>query len=75
MLEVIVATPGKVIFEGTARSVVLPGEQGVFELLSYHKPFLSRLISGKMIIDEQEFSIRRGVIGFNQNRATIVIEE
>ena len=75
MLEVVVVTPEKVIFEGKAKSVVLPGEQGVFELLSYHKPFLSRLISGRMIINEQSFPIRRGIVGFNQNRATIIVEE
>ena len=75
MLEVIVSTPEKVIFEGKANSVILPGEQGVFEALSYHKPLLSRLISGKLIIDEQIFPIRRGIVGINLNRATIIVEE
>ncbi|MFH1339472.1 MAG: hypothetical protein ABIH40_06490 [Candidatus Omnitrophota bacterium] len=75
MLEVVVATPEKVIFEGKAKSITLPGEQGVFEILSFHKPLLSRLISGQLVIDEQSFSIRRGVAGFNRNRATIIVEE
>ena len=75
MLEAVLATPQKIIFEGKAKSMVLPGEQGVFELLSYHKPFLSRLVSGRIIIDQQSFSIRRGIIGFNQNRVTIIVEE
>ena len=74
MLEVIVATPEKVIFEGRAKSLVLPGEQGVFEALSFHKPLLSRLVSGKLIIDGQSISIRRGIVGINHNRATIVVE-
>ena len=75
MLEVVVATPEKVIFEGKANSVVFPGEYGVFEVLSFHKPLLSRLISGKLIIDEQIFPIRRGVVGVNHNKATIIVEE
>ncbi|MDD5729603.1 MAG: hypothetical protein PHN57_00530 [Candidatus Omnitrophica bacterium] len=75
MLDVIVVSPEKVLFEGKARSVILPGEQGVFEVLSYHKPMLSRLIGGKVIIDEQRFSVRRGLAGVNMNKATIIIEE
>lgn len=66
----------KVLFEGKAHSLSLPGEQGVFEVLPYHKPLLSRLIGGKVIINnEQEFFVRRGVIGFNLNRATVIVEE
>lgn len=75
MLEIIVVTPEKVLFEGKAKSVIFPGEQGVFEVLPFHKPLLSRLVSGRLIIDEQTFLIRRGIVGFNQNRATIIVEE
>ena len=75
MLEVVVATSEKVIFEGKAESVILPGEQGVFEILSFHKPLLSRLVSGRLIIDEQSFLIQRGIVGVNHNKATIIVEE
>ena len=76
MLEVTLLSPNKVLFEGKARSVILPGEQGVFEVLSYHKPLLSRLISGKVIINnEHEFAISRGIVGINLNKATVVVEE
>ncbi|TBR17586.1 F0F1 ATP synthase subunit epsilon [bacterium] len=75
MLDVTVVTPEKVIFEGKAKSIILPGEQGVFELLPYHKPLLSRLVSGKLLIDKSAFSIRRGIVGINHNKATIIIEE
>ena len=75
MLEVVVATPGKIIFEGRANSVVCPGEHGVFEIRSFHKPLLSRLITGRLIIDEQPFPIRRGIVGIKHNRAMIIVEE
>jgi len=75
MLEVVVATPGQVIFEGKAKSLVLPGEQGVFEVLSFHKPIISRLISGRLMVDDQAFLIRRGIVGINANQATIIVEE
>lgn len=76
MLELIIMNESKVLFEGRARSIMLPGEQGVFELLAYHKPLLTRLIGGKVVINnEQEFAISRGIVGFNLNRATVIAEE
>lgn len=75
MLEVIVLTPEKIIFEGSAKSIIFPGEQGVFEVLSYHKPLLSRLISGKLVIDGNVLPIRRGIVGLNKNKASVIVEE
>lgn len=75
LLEISVLGPKEVIFEGKAKSVILPGEQGVFEILPFHKRALSRLISGTLLIDEESFPIRRGVVKVNQNRVTIIVEE
>jgi F0F1-type ATP synthase epsilon subunit len=75
MLEVVATTSERTIFEGRAKSVILPGEQGVFEVLPFHKSLLSRLISGRLIIDGNVFPIQRGIVAFNHNKATIIIEE
>lgn len=75
MLDVIIYSPEKLLFKGQANSVVFPGETGVFEVLSYHKPLLSRLIGGNIIVDEKLFKIRCGIVGMNRNKATIVVEE
>jgi F0F1-type ATP synthase epsilon subunit len=75
MLEVSLLTPKEVIFEGKACSIILPGEQGVFEVQPFHKRILSRLISGILFIDEQSFSVHRGIAKVNQNKVTIIIEE
>jgi F-type H+-transporting ATPase subunit epsilon len=76
MLEVIVLSPQRVIFEGGAKSVILPGENGVFEILSFHKNIMSRLLKGNIIIDgERKIPIRRGVIKVERNIATIIVEE
>ncbi len=75
MLDVVIYSPEKKIFQGKANSVVFPGESGVFEILPYHKPFLSRLVSGKIIVDNQVFNIRCGIMGIEHNKATVVIEE
>ena len=34
------------IFEGTAMSVILPGAEGEFEILDFHKPIISKLKKG-----------------------------
>lgn len=76
MLELTILSPQQVIFEGAAKSVVLPGESGVFELLSFHKNIISRLIGGNIIIDNKKIlPIRRGVIKLENNAATIIVEE
>lgn len=74
-LYVSVLTPEKIIFNGKADSVIVPGEQGVFEVLPFHKRILSRLLSGTLYIDEYCISIVRGVIVANYNKVSIVVEE
>jgi F-type H+-transporting ATPase subunit epsilon len=75
MLDVSVLSPKEVIFEGEANSIILPGEQGVFEVQPFHKRILSRLISGVLFVDGQSFSVQRGIVKVNQNKVTIIIEE
>jgi F-type H+-transporting ATPase subunit epsilon len=74
MLDVVLLTPEEKVFEGKAESIKLPGEHGEFEIMSYHKPVISRLIGGSLIIDGRVYPVRRGIIGFNQNKATIIVE-
>ena len=75
LLNVSLLTPTRIVFEDKAKSVIVPGEEGVFEILGFHKRLLSRLISGKILIDQQSFPIRRGVVKVDQNNVTIVVEE
>ena len=75
LLNVLLLTPTRVILEDKAKSIIVPGEEGIFEVLGFHKRLLSRLVSGTILIDQQSFPIRRGVIKVDQNKVTIVIEE
>lgn len=51
-----------VIFEDKATSVVLPGRDGEFEILDFHKPIISRLKKGIITVDNtKEFMIEGGV--------------
>ena len=74
LLDVSILNPKEVVFEGKAKSVILPGEQGVFEVLPFHKRILSRLISGTLVVDEKSFTIQRGIAKIDQNKVTIIIE-
>ena len=74
MLDVTVISPRETVYKGQANSVILPGEYGVFEVLLFHKPLLSRLIEGMIDIDGQSYSILRGVVKVEENRVTAIVE-
>lgn len=75
LLEVVILTPKEAIFEGKAKSVILPGENGVFEILPFHKGIVSRLISGNLFIDGEKIPIRRGMVKLYKNQMTVIMEE
>ncbi|MFH0985436.1 MAG: hypothetical protein V1882_07845 [Candidatus Omnitrophota bacterium] len=66
--------PGGVVFEGKAQRVIFPGKSGTFEILVNHKPLLSRLRSGTIIVDNQEILISQGVVRVLSNRVLAIIE-
>jgi F-type H+-transporting ATPase subunit epsilon len=74
-LTVLIATPERVLYEGNAQSVVLPGEKGVFEVLPFHKRLLSRLLEGRVIVDGKSMQIRRGVAKVGENHVTVIVED
>jgi F-type H+-transporting ATPase subunit epsilon len=74
MLQVIVTSPERVLFAGTAQRVVVPGEQGTFEVLPLHRPLISRLGGGVVEIDEQKLRIRRGAVRVADDVVTAVVE-
>lgn len=73
-LHVIMLSPGRVVFDGAAYSVVLPGEQGTFEVLPLHRPLVSRLGPGMALIDGRALPIRRGVVRVADDVVTAVVE-
>ena len=73
-IDVLIATPQGVVFEGRAGSALLPGEWGVFEVLPYHKPLLSRLISGIIVVDQKRLHIKKGVVEVRGNKVTAIVE-
>ena len=74
MLQVLVVGPERILFEGNARRVVLPGEQGVFEVAPFHRPVFSRLLSGSIFVDDSPLPIRRGVVKVERNTVTALVD-
>ena len=75
LLNVSILNTSRVIFTGQSKSVIVPGEEGTFEILPFHKRIMSRLVTGSVVVDQQSFQIRRGVIKADQNAVTIICEE
>ncbi len=62
--ELEIVTPQKKEFSGNVESVSCPGEQGRFQVLHNHAPFLSTLAIGVVkIVDEQGAEWRYAVSG------------
>lgn len=75
LLNVSILNPSQLVFEGQAQRVIVPGEEGTFEILPFHKRIMSRLITGSVVVDQRSIPIKRGVIKADQNTVTIIIEE
>ena len=73
--DVLIATLDRVVYEGKGKSLILPGENGVFEVLPYHKKLLSRLKEGSIVLDGTIFPIRRGVAKVGPADVTVIVEE
>lgn len=74
MLEVLILTPQQCLFRGPARQVILPGEQGIFEVGPFHRPLLSRLLPGVISVDHMAFPIRRGVVKVEKDTVISLVE-
>lgn len=65
----------KVLYEGDAGSVFLPGETGEFEVLEFHKAIISLLRKGKIIIDwKMAIPITKGVVRMSKDTLVAIVE-
>lgn len=75
VLNIVMLSPERVIYEGKAARALIPGERGVFEILPHHKKILSRLLEGYVVIDQTAYPVKRGVVKVAMNNVTIIVEE
>ena len=80
MFQVLILTakpedPESVIFEGPSASVLLPGTEGEFEVLDFHRPVISRLKEGVIVVDnEKGFSIKGGVASMSKQQLLVIVD-
>ena len=74
MLAITLLSCHEMVFDGPARHVILPGERGVFEVWPCHRPLVSRLLPGLIVVDERSFPIRRGMVKLTRDTVTALIE-
>lgn len=78
-MDLRVVTPARVVFEGTARSLVAPAWDGLVGILPAHAPFLTLLGSGRLEIDSgskarQTFALSGGVMKVEDNQVTVLAD-
>ena len=74
MFNATILDQAHVIFDGKAKSVILPGDEGEFEVLDFHKPIVSSLKRGKIVIDNMGFPISRGIVRFHKDQLIALVE-
>lgn len=81
VMRVTVLDPKKIIYEGNAKEVILPGESGEFSVLDFHQMFLACLMRGdiKVITNkpsqfETRIPIKKGIAKMLKNELMIIVE-
>ncbi len=74
-IDVLVVTHQAILFRGQATSIILPGEQGTFEVLANHKPLLSLLLPGQIMVDHKSIPIKRGIAKLVHNKIFAIVED
>jgi len=74
MFSVLLISQIETIYEGKAKSVVLPGETGEFEVLDFHHNIMSLLAEGNIVIDGNFYPIKKGVAKFHRDELVALVE-
>lgn len=79
VMHVEIVTPQKVVFEGQALSVTVPGAKSSFQILYNHAPIVSALENGLVrIVDEKDnakwFATSSGFAEVLKNKISILVE-
>ena len=80
-MQLDIITPEKMLYSSeSASSVICPGMDGTFQLLSNHSPLVSALKKGKIVVADNEnqnheFNIQSGLVECAKNKVNILVEE
>ncbi len=73
-MQVSILEPKKIVWEGQAKEVRLPTEDGDVCVLDFHEPFLIRLRKGVVRSDRQRTAIKDGIAFLRSNKLILFVE-
>lgn len=77
-MNVKIITPDKILFDGTAKLLQLPGTGGLFEILNGHAPIIASLKEGTIKLEEEEgekrFVIKAGVVKGQKDEILVLVQ-
>lgn len=78
MLKLKIISPEKIVYNGEAESVLVPGTLGSFEILNDHAPIISSLEHGKLeyttSAGKQELMVDGGFVEVQKNIVSVCVE-
>ncbi|MDT8390237.1 MAG: hypothetical protein RRC34_06990 [Lentisphaeria bacterium] len=76
MIRVTVLNPKETLFAGEAESATFPGASGDFEVLEFHKPTISLLRKGRIVLDRQRgISVQKGIVRVIHDEVVALVEQ
>lgn len=74
-----IVTPGRIVYNGEVKSFTAPGEDGSFQILPKHAPFITTIIPGpvKFVLSTGEtnkFVTSGGTVEVHDNKITMLAE-
>lgn len=76
MIHLTIMNPRETLFDDQVSSVVVPGDLGDFEILSYHKPLISLLRRGRFVLDGKHvIEVARGIVRVHHDRIVALVEQ
>ena len=74
-MKATIISANRILYEGEAWSVFLPGVTGEFEVLEFHNAIVSLLEQGKIIINwEIELPIKKGAMRMQGDELVAIVE-
>lgn len=78
MLKLRIVSPEKVVYDGDAESVKVPGTLGAFEILNDHAPIISSLSVGKVEYKAHDglhsMEVKGGFVEVQKNEVSLCLE-
>jgi F-type H+-transporting ATPase subunit epsilon len=75
-VEIKILSANKKIFQGKSDKIILPGEEGQFQVLENHADIFALLGEGEIVIGEyKKIPIFSGIVEVLSNKAVVLVEE